>query len=242
MREQRTDARRRSSPWAPDREVERSFRVLWDHLVVQDPLSPSDAIFCFGSRDRGVPAQAARLFREGAAPLVMVSGGGLIDGARSEAEVFAEDLVARGVPIERIVTEHASTNTGENVILGVAGLSVHVDLHRITAVSWPLCARRCRATLARHHPDVAVASAPALDHPGEVWPATPRTIRAALGEWDRLGVYVGMGFTVAQPRPPEVHEAVGRLRRALGLPAAPAVAARDGVWPRRAVAAGATSA
>lgn len=231
MSEQRADGWGRAGPWSATTDLDDSFRTLWDHLVVRDPAGPSDAIFCFGSRDRSVPARAARLFAEGIAPIVMVSGGGLIDGSRSEAEVFADDLVARGVPIERIVTEHASMNTGENVVLGMAGLSVHIDLHRITAVSWPLCARRCRATLARHHPDVAVLSAPALDHPDEVWPVTSRATRAALGEWDPLGAYAERGFIVAQPRPPEVRDAVSRLRRSLGIRAPEPTAVVEGLRP-----------
>ncbi len=198
-------------------DVEAAFGVLWRHLVVQDPPTSSDALLCFGSRDRRVPARAAELWSEGVAPLVMVSGGGLLDGDRCEADVFADDLVARGVPAERVVREREARNTGENVTFGVRGLEVHVRLRRITAVSWPLAARRCRATLGRHHPTVAVTSAPALAHPDEVWPATPRAVRAALGEWDRLAAYVGRGFTVAQPRPLEVCRAVGILRTALAV-------------------------
>ena len=213
MTEEGSDAT--CAAWPVDSEVDVAFRALWRHLVVADPTGPSDAIFCFGSRDRAVPARAAELHAAGVAPLVMVSGGGLIDGHRTEADVFAEDLVARGVPPEQIVRERESRNTGENVTFGVRGLEVHVRLRRITAVSWPLVARRCRATVARHHPTVTVASAPALAHPDEVWAATPRTVRAALGEWDRLGTYVARGFTVAQPRPPEVRTAVRTLRRAL---------------------------
>lgn len=222
MTEEGTDAARVA--WPLGSEVDAAFRELWRHLVVADATGPSDAIFCFGSRDRAVPARAAELHAAGVAPLVMVSGGGLIDGRRTEADVFAEDLVRRGVPAEQIVRERESRNTGENVTFGVQGLEVHVRLRHLTAVSWPLVARRCRATVARHHPTVAVASAPALAHPDEVWAATPRTVRAALGEWDRLGAYVARGFTVAQPRPAPVRAAVRTLRAALaGSPVPPAV-------------------
>lgn len=189
-----------------------AFSVVWDHLVVEHEPRPSDAIFCFGSRHWRVPQRAAALFAMGVAPVVLVSGAPADPDGPCEADVFAADLVAAGVPAERIVLERHATNTGENVELGVAALRHHLEPSRITAVSWPLATRRCRATFAKVHPAIEVASSPALPRPGARWAPTLRRIRFALGELDRLERYAGLGHIVAQPRPAEVQRATEVLR------------------------------
>lgn len=189
-----------------------AFRVLWDYLVPVDQPTVSDVIFCFGSRDHTVPARAAELFVLGVAPWVLVSGGVSFDGRRSESEAFADDLCSFGVPRDRIIVEGASTNTGQNVILGMAALSSEMDVGRITAVSWPLAARRCRATFARWFPQVEVWSSPSHGGEDERWQATDRTMRAALGELDRLARYAEAGFLCEQPVPTAVRQAAEALR------------------------------
>lgn len=199
------------------------FRALWDYLVVHDLPVETDAIFCFGSRDRGVPRRAAELFAAGRAPLVLVSGGAPLEGDRGEADVFADDLVALGVPADRIVVERRSVHTGENVALGLRALRAHIDVRRVTAVSWPLASRRVRATFARQDRSLVVTAAPSLGPDDERWPATPRAVRAALGEWDRAMSYATLGYTVRQPRPLAVRRAVHLLREELARVQAPVV-------------------
>ena len=50
-------------------------RIIWDHLVLSCPLSKADVILALGSHDTRVAVHAARLWHEGWAPLVVVSGG-----------------------------------------------------------------------------------------------------------------------------------------------------------------------
>lgn len=205
---------------ADEQGLDAAFAVVWDHLVDggstrRGPLGRADALFCFGSRDRTVPAQAASLWARGLAPLVVVAGGGPAgdgrDRDRREADAFAADLVARGVPRSAVVVERASRHTGENVVAGMASLARVAEVTSLLSVSWPLAARRCRATFARHHPEVAVRSAPAIDGDRR-WPRTDRTVRAALGELDRLRDYVALGYLVAEPLPAGVVAAADRLR------------------------------
>ncbi len=198
--------------------VASAFGAAWDHLAVEDPPGPTDAIFCFGSRHWRVPERAAALFAEGVAPFVVVTGGPSAPGGASEAERFAADLVAAGVPEDRLILEHAARHTGENVVLGLEHLRRHLEPQRLTLVSWPLAARRCRATFAHLAPEVSVASAPALRHAGYRWRPTLRRIRFSLGELDRLHRYGAEGLIVAQPRPVAVDEAIPVLRAALGWP------------------------
>ena len=94
-------------------------RIVWDYHHVHHTLRKADCIVVLGSHDTRVAERGAELFLEGWAPLVVFSGhlGSLTSGiwTRSEAEVFAEIAVERGVPRDRILLESRSTNTGENV-------------------------------------------------------------------------------------------------------------------------------
>ena len=87
------------------------------------PVGPFDAIVVLGCRVNpgGVPSHAlarrathaARLFREGKAPLVIVTGG-VGDYGPSEASVAASILEEHGVPRRAILLEDTSTSTWEN--------------------------------------------------------------------------------------------------------------------------------
>lgn len=202
-----------------DESVASAFGAAWDHLVVEDPPGSADAIFCFGSRHWRVPQRAASLFAEGAAPYIVITGGPAARGEASEAERFGAELVAAGVPADRLILEHRARHTGENVELGLEQLRRRLDPERLILVSWPLAARRCRATFAHRAPEVAVTSAPALWYPGHRWRPTLRRIRFSLGELDRLRRYASDGSIAPQVRPAAVDEAVPVLRTALGWPA-----------------------
>lgn len=62
---------------------------------------------------------AARLWKEGAAPRILVSGGGALylgPKVESEAVAMADTLMAAGVPEEAILLEDQSLNTWENAL------------------------------------------------------------------------------------------------------------------------------
>lgn len=203
-------------------ELQRAFVVGWDHLVVEDPVAPVDAIFCFGSRHWRVPERAAALFHAGVAPVVLITGGPAGPGEPTEAERFARDLVARGVPRGAVVLERRARHTGENVTLGLAALrSAGLHPSSLALVSWPLAARRCRATVEHLAPDVAVRSAPALRTPGARWAPTARRVRFMVGELDRLEAYGAIGHLAVQPAPPELPAATAVLRGSLAAASGP---------------------
>ena len=72
-------------------------------------LAKADCVIALGSHDTRVAERAADVLLEGWAPLLVCSGhlGGLTSGmwTRSEAEIFADVAVGRGVPRERILIE-----------------------------------------------------------------------------------------------------------------------------------------
>lgn len=192
-----------------NRQPERTaYAVVADFLALRDRLCRADAIIAFGCRDLTVAGQAARLHADGWAPWVVVTGGVPFDDGRSEAEAFADHMIASGVPPERILVEAWSRHTGENVGFALDVLGDRVpDLRTVIAVPWPLAARRAVATVRHQAPDLEVISAPDRTGPDGRRPYGPRAVRLALAELDRLDRYVAAGFIAAQPVPVHVRAA-----------------------------------
>jgi uncharacterized SAM-binding protein YcdF (DUF218 family) len=59
--------------------------------------------------------KAAELYREGAAPLILCTGGA-VRNTQTEADVMARELVRLGVPEDRILRETAARSTWENLL------------------------------------------------------------------------------------------------------------------------------
>ena len=88
----------------------------------------ADAIVVLGARLRpdGTPGQAlarriaagVALYRQGAASLLLLSGGG--ERHRAEAQAMAEAALAAGVPAAALLVEAESANTVENAFLSAA--------------------------------------------------------------------------------------------------------------------------
>ena len=101
--------------------------TVWNYMRLVHPPARADAILVLGSFDPNAAVHAARLWHEGLARLVVMSGGvahrgGLLDPGwgRPEAEVFAEAAIREGVPREAILLEDRAQNTAENFSLGRA--------------------------------------------------------------------------------------------------------------------------
>jgi uncharacterized SAM-binding protein YcdF (DUF218 family) len=90
---------------------------------------------------------AARLFRAGKAPIVVVSSGRMPWQTRApvEAEGISELLVALGVPREAILREESSTNTRENCLRSKELLDAR-GVHDVLLVTSALHMRRALAT------------------------------------------------------------------------------------------------
>ncbi len=101
---------------------------------------------------------AAKLYREGKAPLVIVSGGAARPGAPPEAANMAEILKFAGVPESAIVQETNSLNTYENA-LNVRTILASRGIHRILLVTSAI--HMPRALLVFEHQGIEVLPAPA---------------------------------------------------------------------------------
>jgi len=139
-----------------------SFTRLWRHsLSVEAPLAKADALIVLGGEAASRPQEAARLYRQGVAPRIYVTGIG--DAGRNR-----QALLAAGVPSEAIVLEtKARTTHGNAVNLKPMLDAAHVRSALI--VTSPFHTRRALATFRTVIPGIefgiVAASLPWWDQP-----------------------------------------------------------------------------
>ena len=175
------------------------------HLV-DTPLQPADLLFVFGSRKDATRRvdEAFRLWREGFFRWAIVSGGMTPGSHLSECEIIKAEMVARGIPADRILEEHRAMNTGENVIFSLPVIDAALGLSNIRSViclgsTWT--ARRYPMTLHRHWPEVAktLVTVDSFATPRALWHTDPEFRRRILREWNKIGPYQAKGFIAQWP-------------------------------------------
>ena len=176
-----------------------------EHLVIT-PLKPADLLFVFGTRvdvDERVD-EAIRLWRESYFRWSIVSGGVTPGSQRSECEIIAAAMIARGIPRELILREDRATNTGENVIFSLPVIDAALGLANIYSViclgnTWT--ARRYPMTLHRHWPEVEkmLVTVDSFATPRALWHTDPEFSRRILAEWDKIEPYKAKGFIAEWP-------------------------------------------
>jgi uncharacterized SAM-binding protein YcdF (DUF218 family) len=175
------------------------------HLI-GTPLKPADLLFVFGTRE-DVEArvdEAFRLWREGYFRWSIVSGGVTPGSERSECEIIADAMIARGIPAEKILREDRAMNTGENVILSLPVIDAVLGLANVRSViclgnSWT--ARRYPMTLHRHWPAVEkmLVTVDSFATPRALWHTDPEFTRRILCEWDKIEPYKAKGYIAEWP-------------------------------------------
>ena len=179
----------------------------------------ADIILVAGSHDLRAAEQAAKRFLEGAAPLVVCSGGfGKMTAGRfqkPEAELFAERCAALGVPESAILVENRATNTGENfafsrTLLNACGIFPKSGI--ITCK--PYMAKRVWATGTKQWGEVSwFVSTPELSFEEYTTEeiTLESTIQLMVGDLQRCRVYAEMGYQAPVEVPEEIWEACLRL-------------------------------
>ncbi|MEW2355989.1 YdcF family protein [Spirillospora sp. NPDC029432] len=181
-------------------------------------MARADVVLAMGCHDVRVAVQAARLWHEGWAPLVVVSGGrGKVTSgwAETEARVFARAVREHGVPEDALLLEETATNTGEN-ITATRRLLEGREIRRGILVAKPYMTRRSLATAMRQWPGVEwLASAPEVGYEAHAdGPDGRRFLELMVGDLRRMAVYAERGFQVPMPVPEEAwaaHEELARL-------------------------------
>ena len=190
-------------------------KKLWDYHHVNHVLEPADCILALGSHDLRVAERAADLYLEGYAPILILSGGlgNFTKGlwTKSEADLFAEVAIKKGVPERDILIENKSSNTGENILFTQLLLKEKgLDPKRFIVVQKPYMERRSLATFKKHWPEKELmVTSPQIsfeDYSNEEIPME-RVINIMVGDLQRIHLYPEKGFQIYQEIPADVWQA-----------------------------------
>lgn len=205
-------------------DLDKNAEVIWNYHLLHQPITHADILLVLGGHDLRVPEYAAKLFNDGVAPMVVISGGVAHAGdlletgwTETEAEKFASVMITAGVPSEKILLEKEATNTGANFQLAKKLLDEHGIITSAIAVTKPYMERRAFATGTKQWPnvDLVVTSPPILfaDYvTGDV--SKEDVINIMMGDLQRIDVYGKNGFQIPQEIPLEVWDAFEQLKAA----------------------------
>ncbi|MGH9137201.1 MAG: YdcF family protein [Acidimicrobiales bacterium] len=170
-----------------------TFVQVWQ-ASRRDEARPADAIVVLGAAQYdGRPSpvltrrldHAAQLFREGIAPLIVVTGGRRPGDRFSEAEASANYLQDQGIPGDHIERETTGVNSWES--LASAARFLHEDdITRVVLVSDPYHAMRIDGIAAELGLDATVSPAGSSSSLGSL---ARETVAVAIGRiigYDRL--------------------------------------------------------
>ena len=189
------------------------------HASFCRPPIRSDLILAAGSHDMRVPEQAAALYLQGYASLVVCSGGfgKITDGLFPEPEgvLFARRCMELGVPEDRILIEQEARNTGENFTYSKKLLAEHkFPVKTGLIVCKPYMSARTLATAQKQWSEVdwrvCAPPIPFEKYFREDMPAE-QEIQLLTGDLQRLRVYADLGYQVPVDVPEEIWAAFERL-------------------------------
>lgn len=157
-----------------------------------DYRAPADAILVLGSRVHGDgrpsgslidrTRTAAELWREGLAPVVILSGGHGADAPISEPEAMRTLALEAGVPASALVLDEAGVDTAASIRFA-ARLARERGWRRVLVVSHDYHLARVRLLADRE--GLTVRTVPAVETRGRLWKCTaiPREVLAWGAAW-----------------------------------------------------------
>ena len=201
-----------------DKEKRELIQRLWDYLVLEMPLVRSDIIIALGSLDLRPAEHAAKLYHEGWAPRIVMSGG-LSSFTRKyfsvpEAHLYRDRALALGVPSEAILVEDQSSNTGENLLFSQKLLAQSVPIHSAILVQTPNMLRRVYCTFRKMWPELnVITSAPkmSVEEATHQYKDSEFLVHEIVGDLQRIFIYPDRGFTIPQEIPSDVMVAYEKL-------------------------------
>ena len=123
------------------------FPKIWRHfLVIESRPEKVDAIVLLGGESQARPVEAAKLYRQGVAPLVFIIGTG-------DTPTNRRALIQGGVPPDRIMVETKSRSTLQNAEFAKPLLEKAGVRHALLVTS-SFHARRALATFQQRIPGV----------------------------------------------------------------------------------------
>ncbi len=194
-------------------------KILWDFNVLNQKTEKADCIIALGNSDIRTAQAAAKLFNEGYGEILVTTGGfGRLSKdlfTKSEAQLFADEAIKLGVPIEKIFIEDNSTNTFDNMrftkkLLTKKGITPKT----ILIVTKPYMERRALATtLAVWNDAHIIVSSPALNfdtYPNDMI-SFDLLVNMIVGDTQRLMIFSESGHVPRQDFPQEVVSAYNGL-------------------------------
>ncbi|HEY8498682.1 MAG TPA: YdcF family protein [Limnochordales bacterium] len=161
-------------------------------LVVAEPPEPADAIVVLGGDWRGRIDRGIALYREGYAPVLLVTGGMAIAPGRVQADYLAEAARQAGVPQEAILTERRASSTWEDAVLTLP-LAQERGWRRVLLVTSNWHSRRATMVFRRvwGRAGIEVRSVPSEEWRFDLarWWQDPDGGETVLIEWLRLAWY-----------------------------------------------------
>ena len=175
-------------------------------IFLEDQKKPADILFIPGNGHAEPSELAARLYREGLAPLILPSGryaigsgafAGQKSGSREYIGRFPTEwafmrhvLIENGVPESAILREDAATYTYQNAIYSRRRTDAEqVTVRRAIICCMPVHARRAKMYYQTLYPDAELLLCPAPDAQirKDNWMHEPEGIDTVLGELERCG-------------------------------------------------------
>lgn len=199
---------------------------IWQYHQMKHQLQKADVILVLCSHDKKVAETGAQLFLEGWAPLLIFAGGlGSVTRGmwtEPEADQFAETAIGMGVPVDRILIENRSTNTGENILFTKQLLAQkRIDPQQFILVQKPYMERRSFATFRKVWPEKEVlVTSPRVSFDEYLGGYTNEAlskddvISIMVGDLQRIKLYAERGFQIHQQVPPDVWSAYEELVKA----------------------------
>lgn len=169
-------------------------------LFIEHPPEPVDLCFVLGCPTPTNMDPAIELHAQGNTPKIMISGHGPSPQPVSEAVIFRDYAIERGVPESAFLLETAATNTLENFTLSVPIVEQHLGWDRIQTVALvtkPFHARRALMTARKHWPAhvrfILQPSHHPDDPPADTWWQTESGRAFVLRELVAIGTYAQKG-------------------------------------------------
>ena len=136
-------------------------------LCVDNGKVSADVIVVLGGGSHERPLRAAELFKQHAAPRIIISGEG-------DDEINRQLLISNGVPARAIEVEGKSRTTRENAEFTIKLLRAEKLQHVIIVTSW-YHARRAERTFEHYAPEIKFYSRPSY-------------FAFARDDWQKLGI------------------------------------------------------
>lgn|GEM_PF-53060 len=199
------------------KDIDLYAKTIWEYMHMHHKLRPMDAIFALGSNDLSVAKRAAELYLQGYGRYVICAGGNGKESQflRPEGEIFAEEVIAQGVPREKVIIENKSSNTGENILFVKKLLQEQgLDLTSFILVQKPYMERRTYATFRKQWPGAeCLVTSPTISFE-RYWKdhiLSRGYIKVMVGDLLRIKEFPKQGFQIEQDIPVEVWNAGQKL-------------------------------